>query len=339
MTPRMLDLIYRIPEQIRHAARLAQAASLPVVPPPEDIVIAAMGGSAISADLLQGLLWRTSPNRLVVVKDYDLPRVPRSSLFFAISYSGNTEETLSAYRQAVRRHLPRVVITSGGELARLAGRYRDAVIIVPPGYPPRTVIGYLFTALLTTLCRYRLIPQSAIRNPQSAIRETARLLARVRNRYLARARRLARQLRNRIPVIYSTSPLLNPVASRWRCQLNENSKTFAHVNTFPELDHNEIVGFRRPKALARLAHPLVLSDPDANPRTAIRTRLTLQILRRHYAQARIILPDGNSPLARVFSLILLGDLVSYYLAREYGIDPVPVKPIEELKKRMAAIQR
>jgi glucose/mannose-6-phosphate isomerase len=338
----MLKLINNLPQQITDALQLAQTVPLPPLQPGRrEILIAAMGGSAISADLLQGLLWHTSPTRITTIKDYQLPYfasgdIPENGapppLFIAISYSGNTEETLSAYQQAVRRKLPRIVITSGGRLRALAHRNHDPVLPVPPGYPPRAALPSLLTPLLTTLSAYQLIPDL-----RPALRRTAALLTRLRPRYQTQARTLARALKHRLPVIYSTSPLLDPVANRWRCQLNENAKTFSHSNTFPELDHNEIVGYSRPAQLPSLARIIVLMDPAVHPRTRHRVRLTLQILRRQNAGAHILTPAGSNPLAQVFSFIMLGDLVSYYLARAYGIDPVPVKPIEELKRHMARV--
>lgn len=330
----MIELIYNLPEELKAAWRIAEECPLPRLRPPRSIVISGMGGSGIGGELLQGLLLRRSALPVAVVKDYDLPRLAdRESLFFAVSFSGDTEETISGYEQALQLRCPRIVISSGGRLSALARQHRDPVITIPalPGCPPRAALAYLFTPLLVTLCRFRLIPDL-----RSDLREAIRVLSQCRNRFRVRARSLARELRERVPVIYSTSRLLDPVANRWRCQFNENAKVFAHVNSFPELDHNEIVGMGQPRPFSRLAYLLVLSDPEAHERNQLRVELTLEILKKDYAEARLVTPDGKSDLARVFSLIMFGDLTSYYLAAERGVDPMPVRRISELKKRLSA---
>ena len=332
----MYDLIYGLPGELKDAWQAAEAVTLPRLPRPRQVVISGMGGSAIGGDILQGLLLARSPLPITTVRDYSLPRsVDRETLFFAVSFSGNTEETIAAYQQAVRVKCPRVVVSSGGRLTALARENRDTLIPItaPEGCPPRAALPYLFTPLLVTLCRFRLVPDL-----RPDLREAVRVLTEHRNSYRARARNLARELKDKVPVIYSTSRLLDAVANRWRCQFNENSKVFAHANSFPELCHNEIVGMGNPRAFARLCYLLVLSDPDANERNGLRYELALEILKREYSEARVIQPDGRGDLARAFSLILFGDLLSYYLALERKVDPVPVRRIDELKKRLAAVE-
>lgn len=328
----MFELINNLPEQLKAAAQIAESAVLPRLRRPANVVVAGMGGSGIGGDILQGLIGQVSPLPVITVKDYDLPAtVDKNSLVFAVSYSGNTEETLSCYEQALARKAQVIVISSGGRLTELAGQNRHPVVAIPTGFPPRAAIAYLFTPLLVALCRFRLIPDL-----RADLRETVRVLTQYRLRYRARARSLARELKDKVPVIYSTSARFNPVANRWRCQFNENAKIFAHVNTFPELCHNEIVGMGNPRAFARLSYILVLSDPGAHERNSLRYELTLEILKQEYAEARVMLPDGKSDLARVFSLIYFGDLLSFYLAAERKVDPLPVRRIESLKKALAA---
>lgn len=332
----MYDLIYGLPGELKDAWQAAEAVALPRLPRPRQIVVSGMGGSGIGGDLLQGLLLARCPLPVVTVKDYTLPRsIDRESLFFAISFSGNTEETIAGFQQALRLKCPRIVISGGGRLTELAREHRDPLITVsaPAGCPPRAALPYLFTPLLVTLCRFRLIPDL-----RPDLKETIRVLTDLRTSYRVRARNLARELKDRVPVIYSTSRLLDAVANRWRCQFNENAKVFAHCNSFPELCHNEIVGMGNPRAFARLCYLLVLSDPDAHERNSLRYELTLEILKKEYAEARVLQPDGRSDLSRVFSFIMFGDLLSYYLAAEREVDPIPVRRIEELKKRLAAVE-
>ncbi|MEO0108569.1 MAG: bifunctional phosphoglucose/phosphomannose isomerase [candidate division WOR-3 bacterium] len=330
----MFELIYSLPEQLRAAWRLSETIALKRLRPPRNVVVAGMGGSGIGGELLRALLWTRSPLPVLVVKDYSLPAaVDATSLCFIVSFSGNTEETISCYEAAQVRRATVIAVTSGGRIRELAQARRDILIpvVAPAGCPPRAAIGHLFVPLAVTLSRFRLIPDL-----RPELKETIRVLQQQRNRFRVRARRIARELKEHIPVIYSTSPLLDPVANRWRAQFNENSKVFAHVNSFPELDHNEIVGFGQPRAFARVAYLLVLSDPSARERSVLRQELTLELLRPDYAEARVLVPEGRSDLARAFSLILFGDLLSYYLAIERKVDPLPVRRIDLLKQRLAA---
>jgi glucose/mannose-6-phosphate isomerase len=327
----MVDLTYRLPEQIRTARMIAQATKIPRWSKPNNIVISGMGGSGIGGEILQSLLSYYSTIPVLIVKDYSLPKyVTKKSLFFAVSHSGNTEETISAYRQATAIGCPIICITSGGKLWQIAQGNKAIVIKIPSGLPPRTAIGYLFIPFLISLNRLGII-----KNFDPDINETIKTLGKRKKTYQKNTKNLANELDKKVPFIYSTSRLLNPVANRWRCEFNELSKVLAHTNYFPELNHNEIVGLGGPEKLKSSTYLLILIDPAGHPRNKLRVDFTLKITKGSYFKVQKFLPDGKSHLARVFSLIMQGDLLSYYLAMKRKVDPLPVVRIDELKKRLS----
>jgi len=338
----MLELALGLPEQLAEAAVRARDVELGPLeaagrrkPSFAGIVIAGMGGSAIGADLLRGLLADASVTPVFPCRDYRVPAVANErSLLVAISYSGDTEETIAAYRAARRRRCPAVVITSGGCLARMAHRARVPVVPVPGGLPPRAALGHLLASLLVTVERVGLSPSW-----RAALDEAVALLVARRGAWLRQATTLARNVAGNLPVVYSTARLLDAVADRWRCQLNENAKTLCHTNVLPEHNHNEIVGMGVPAYLARRSVLIGLFDPTTHPRTALRFRYALDITRGSYRRAFELHAEGRSALARVLSLVMIGDLLSVRLARERGVDPMPVERVAELKRRMARGRR
>lgn len=325
----MFDLIYRLPEELEDAFAIARAVTLKPTKQIKTVIVAGMGGSGIGGDILQALLFDRMP--VIVVKDYVGPGyINKNTLVFVVSYSGDTEETLSFYEKAKTLGVRIICLSSNGELAKCAIRDGFPLIKLPSGYPPRAAIAYLFLPMLVILNRLGIT-----RDPSHDIKETIALLKEKRDEYNKRAGTLTTELVNKIPIIYSTVRLLDPVAYRWRCQFNENAKVLAHTHSFPELDHNEIMGMGWPAALAELVYLLILHDPVATfPKNRKRVQLTLEILQGCYSKTEEFTPDGKSRLARIFSAILFGDLLSYHLAVARGIDPLPVDRIEILKKRL-----
>ena len=327
----MFDLIYKLPDQIEDARRIAKDIKLPGLPIPKNIVISGMGGSGIGGEILQSVFSYYSEIPVLVVKDYALPKfVTKQTLFFTVSYSGNTEEILSAYQQAKKTGCKVICLTSDGKLLNRAKRHKDLWVKIPNGYPPRSAIGYLFIPFLVLLNK-----MGFIRNFDREISETIKVLISQRNFYQNQAQKIALELRQKIPFIYSTSRLLNPVANRWRTQINELAKVFAHTSYFPEHNHNEIVGMGGPAIMKSLTYLLILIDPEGHPRNRLRADLTVKITKGSFFKARKFFPDGKSAIARVFSLIMQGDLLSYYLASERNVDPLPVVRIDKLKSLMA----
>jgi len=336
----MLDLVLELPEQIVSGARAACEADLgpaargrrvEASTPFRAVAVAGMGGSGISARIVQGLLLDKLGVPLFVCNDYDLPAaVTSGALFVAVSHSGNTEETLSGFAQARARRCRIVAITSGGDLGRDAAKAGYPVVPVPGGMPPRAALGHLFSTLLVTLERL-----GVCESQQTELEEAVRLMRRRRKAWLTRARTMARQMAGRLPVVYSTSRMLDAVADRWRCQLNENAGVLCHTNSFPEHNHNEIVGMGRPEHPGKENVVVALLDKETDPRTRYRLESVLDITAGSYHRAMCIESEGRSRLARVFSLVMLGDLVSVEMARMRGKDAMEIDRIVELKRRMA----
>lgn len=330
----MLDTALALPGQVRDAWRIGQAARLAPLPrPPAQIIVAGMGGSAIGGDLLAAALGRRLSVPLIVSRDSRMPAyVGPASVVIAASYSGETEETLAAAAEAKRSGATVLAITSGQELADLAG----AAVRVPGGLAPRAALGYLMMPALAVLERWRLVPPCG-----EEIEEAAGVLDEIAAECAASvpaaqnpAKRLAEALVGRIPAVYAASPELEAAARRWKCQFNENSKTFATWNMFSELTHNETVGWAASPEVRGLVSPIVLFAGDEPERTLRRIRITSELAFRCAAGVHDARGRGAGRLARILSLVLLGDLVSIYLAYLRGVDPTPVEVIDAVKRRM-----
>jgi glucose/mannose-6-phosphate isomerase len=330
-TERMLALALSLPEQIEQAVRTSCRARIGRAGRFDAVAVAGMGGSGIGARIVQGLLLDESRVPVHVCNDYDIPAaVSAKTLFVAVSYSGNTEETLSAYAQARKRGCRIIAITSGGELGRSAAEAGCPVIAVPAGMPPRAALGHLFSTLL--VCLERL---NVCESHQRGLEEAVRLMRGRRKSWLVRAGTIAKHIDGRMPIVYSTSRILDAVADRWRCQLNENAGVLCHTSSFPEHNHNEIVGLGRPRHPGRNVVVIALLDRETHPRTRYRLESVLDITEKAYYLAIRLESEGRSRLARAFSLVMLGDLVSVELARLEGKDAMEIKRIDELKRRMA----
>ena len=314
--------------------------TLPRLPSsPTSVAVAGMGGSAIGADLVfasqPGL---TVPS--VVVRGYELPAwVGPSTLVVAVSYSGNTEETLACIETALARGCTPLCIASGGRLAALAAERRLPLITVPPGLQPRAALGYLSMPLLAALERLELIPavEKDVEEAAAVVRETAALYAPTEDDDCNLAKDLAHRLYGLVPLVYGAG-LSAPAARRWKTQLNENAKTSAFWAELPELDHNEIEawgGLSREDAPGRQTAVVFLHDGEEGERLLRRATLTAEAVTAAGASVERVESRGGSRLARLFSLVTLGDHVSVYLGLLNGVDPTPVQAIERFKQRLA----
>src|SRR3989441_11072160 len=254
---RMMDLIMRFPRMCEEAWALAPLAGS--IKSPLAVVALGMGGSGIGGDLLRAVVFDEATVPVASIKEYRAPAfVGPQTLVFACSYSGETEETLAAYDEAVQREAPCVVITSGGELLRRAQVRRHTAIVVPKGLPPRAALPYLFLPMLAMLSRI-----GVVRAFDADLREAVQVLQRVTDEHGpdrpdSSARRLADTLVGRVPGVYSAVPLLGPGAGRWEEQVNENPKTFPGRDKLPERDHKETVGWGLDDTLARILHVIIL---------------------------------------------------------------------------------
>ncbi len=321
----MRKIIYSLPEQIRQTIDL-----VPAVHGKRKrinkILICGMGGSGISGEILKELY----PDlQIFSNKDYSIPEyIDKKTLSILVSYSGNTEETLHNYKLLKKRKAEIVTITSGGELLRKKCQLR---IKIPGGLPPRGALGHLFTPLPMVLHKFNIIHK----NPKKELITLVQFLQKNRKSIEKKARNLSRRMSNKLPIIYSNSRLFLPVARRWQCQFNENAKMLAHINIIPEMNHNEIVGLGRPAAFNKKIVLIFLVDPHAHPRNKIRAKVVKEIIRSTFGSIIDINPAGKNNMQRVFWTIMLGDFISYYCAKKENIDPMPVKRIDYLKKRLS----
>lgn len=335
----MLDLVLRLGETLAEGWELGRSASLPDRPArPRAVVVLGMGGSGIGGDVLRTIVADRATFPVVVVRDYALPAfVGRETLAFACSYSGDTEETLTAFRAARDRGASVVAITSGGALARLATEGGVPLVRVPGGLPPRAALGYLFTPMLAVLQRWDLVgPLDAeVREAAEVLGGIAREMGPGGDDDLARL--LAERLDGAVPLVYSAAPTLEAAALRWKTQFNENTKILAYANTYPELNHNETVGWARTGQGVRFG-VVVLRDRRDRERLAQRVEITRALALGGASSYDEVWTRGESLLARALSAILVGDLVSVYLAYRLGVDPTPVAVIDALKQRLTEVK-
>jgi glucose/mannose-6-phosphate isomerase len=339
----MRALIESAPDQID--AALAQAVERPWSLPagmPDLLAVGAMGGSAIGADLAAAFEAETLPLPVVMVRDARWPAcVTRRSLAALASYSGTTAETLALDAQAREHGVPRVALTSGGTLAERCAAETLFRWTLPPGLPPRAALWSTWPAW-----SFLLRALGARTDPAAGWREAARLLERRRAAWgpdvpeaQNLAKRIARALHDRFPLLYAASERVGPVALRWRHQLHENAKLLGHSALAPELDHNEIVGWERPGPLSGRSIAVFLRDPEDAPETALRLALTREFVERQGTPALEVSEPEGGRLSRLAALVYLGDWVSFYVAMLNGVDPTPIASIAALKRRLEEEER
>lgn len=293
----------------------------------KNLIVCGMGGSALAADILKSL---GLVNRMWVHRDYGItPAADNNSLVVCISYSGNTEETVSALQEALQRNLHVVCVASGGEIEKMATGHNLPFVKLPAGIQPRSAIGYMFSILAAITHK-----ASFINDASSEIRETRAALEKVMADMEENGKKLADKLHKKIPVIYAAGLAHGVSMARiWKIKFNENAKIPAFYNYFPELNHNEMVGFSSTDSKNNF-HFILLQDSADHPRNTKRMKLFAQLMEKQGFESDVVEISKGSPIFKVFSTILLGDWVSYYAALENGIDPTPVAMVEEFKKLM-----
>ncbi|MBN1586957.1 MAG: bifunctional phosphoglucose/phosphomannose isomerase [Candidatus Omnitrophica bacterium] len=339
----MLGLLSAFPEQCAHGIQMAGGLSFP--PHYADstcMVVAGVGGSAIGGDLLRSYLVDRCPVSLEVSRHYFVPAyVGSKTLVVVSSYSGETEESLSSYAMAQKQGANLVVLTTGGRLGDQAAAEGVPMIKLPSGLPARAALGYSFFGLLAIAEK-----MGWARPSEGEIAETVQVLSRLRDEQLGpevantknRAKILAEALKGRLPVIYADADLSDGVVSRWKTQLAENAKVLAMGGTFPEINHNDIVGWGGPSEVAE--HQTIVLLRDREERARIRTRI--EISKRLWKSLDIevleVWSTGQERLSRMFSLIYTGDFASTYLALLNGMDPTDVSRIDSLKSELGSWQ-
>lgn len=325
----MLEQIRSLGDQLRWAS----SQTPPNLGTHSDVYFGGMGGSGIAGDYAAAVAVPFG-TRVTVHKGYGpLPpwTIRQRPLVIAASYSGNTEETLSLAEAAFEKGLPTVVITTGGALGDMAERRSWPVMPVPAGLQPRAAAGYMVGATLKVLEGARAIDDQTFH-----FGEASRLADEAVGEGSLRwdlAREIADRLSGRITAIYGGGPVSGVAAQRWKTQINENAKMPAWWSLLPELDHNEIVGWEAlPDLTTETVGIVALTDRSDHPRIRARLDHTAALTADAVPWAGEVAAEGTSVLARLVSLTVVGDLVSWMLAQSAGVDPVPVATIEKLKK-------
>lgn len=302
------------------------------------VMISGMGGSALPGNLFRvylGDLARRGviPGKRIGIFQNRFYRLPHESfddcVNFICSYSGNTEETVASFEQALEHHLPCVGFSSGGKIEAMCRENGIPHVKMPiptDGFQPRMGTGYFIGAMYRVLVNLGMAPDTS--------EEISRYVQTLKGKltdYETRGKILSEQLHGKTPVVYATTEFKS-VAMIWKIKINENAKTPAFWNFFPELNHNEMVGFTNPQGKFTV---IMLRDPADHPKNTKRFAVTAELLRSRDVDVEIIDMEGESVFEKMFGSILLADFSSYYLALAYGMDPTPVDMVEELKKLLA----
>jgi glucose/mannose-6-phosphate isomerase len=336
----MYQLILDFPAQLVDALKISKTVDLKKLNANsiENIIVAGMGGSAIGGDLVRSYLAEEIDLPFFVCKNYTLPQfVSQKSLVFVSSYSGNTEETLSAYAEAKKRKAQVISICSGGKLNELTLKDGFPLVEMPRGFPPRAALGYGFAPILLILSHLKLI-----KNKGNEIKKAIEFLSKNVNQYKMekdssenKAKELALKLYPKLPIIYASIDFFDAVAYRWKCQICENSKMLAYSNVFPEFNHNELVGWNILNGWEDKLVVIMLKDKKDRPRIKKRIKIVKDILLGKKIDVIEVESQGENLLSRILSLIQLGDFVSFYLAILNKVNPTPVKVIDFLKSELA----
>ncbi len=338
----MLAEIEGLPDQLMRAYQMGLEQTSEVLKAPEvcfkQIIIAGLGGSAIGADLLAAYAADACPVPVVIHRDYGLPAFAKGdeTLVICSSHSGNTEETLDSFEVARKNGCQIVAVCTGGELAAQAKQAGVPLIIFDHQGQPRAAVGYSFGILLALFVRFGLIPDQAeaAQSAVDAMKESQALIGPDVPAARNPAKRYAGQLMGRWVTVFGAGPLAS-VARRIKGQINELAKAVANFEALPEADHNTLAGTINP---AELIQPrtmnLFLRSPSDQPRNRVRTDLTKQAFMLEGINADFLDARGDTPLAHLWTLLLFGDYMAYYLAIAYGVDPTPVDALVHFKNAL-----
>jgi glucose/mannose-6-phosphate isomerase len=334
----MLTHINNFPQLCRQAWKMGLEFRLPdEYKEVKKIIILGMGGSAIGGDLVSSLAVNESPVSIQVCREYLLPRhVDEHTLVIASSYSGMTEETLSAFEQSFNTPALKLAITTGGKLKSLCESKEVPVFTFNYKAAPRAALPFSFFILMGILQNLGILPER-----KADVEETFTVLDYL-NKHIGEtgklnsnpAKALAQKLYGRLPVIYG-SGITAEVAHRWKTQINENSKIMCFYEVFSELNHNAVVGYRFPEDLLPKTMVVMLDSDLLHDRIRLRYDITKKLLEQAGIQYQVLKGEGHSALSQMMSLVLFGDYVSYYLAMLNQADPTEIKAIDLLKNSLA----
>lgn len=336
----MFEKILEFPTQLLRGWEIGEKnQDIPHITGFKHIVFSGMGGSAIGGDIVRSLLKDELPIPVVVNRSYRIPAYcDTQTLFVASSYSGSTEETLSALEEAQKRDCTVICIASGGCLGEIAKKNQYPLLLLPQGYPPRAALGYGLGILLSV---FKILGIGKI--DIQKLTDSVTFLKRIEKDWkeIAGSNNLplffARKIQHKIPLIYSSVDDLDAVGFRWKTQLNENSKTHAFYQPVSEMNHNEIVPwqtFPGTKTYFSDLMMILLRLPPNHSRIQLRMDIMKELVIKNNGKFLEIVAQGDTLLSQLLYLVFLGDWVSYYLAILYNVDPSIIQNIDYLKKQL-----
>ncbi len=336
----MYNKIFDLPEQMADALKIAQRWQVNVEDFSEvkNIVVTGMGGSAIAGDLARSYLSSKLLIPFEIVRNYNLPEyVDDETLVVASSYSGNTEETISAVEDALSRKAMVAAISTGGLLGDICKINEIPMAVIPEGIQPRAAIGYSFIPLMMFFEKINLV-----KNVRDEITKVIAGMQTYREVYIEDnpiehnpAKKLATKIFGKVPIIYGGPTLTDTVAVRIKGQICENSKNLSFANQFPEFNHNELVGwYPTVEPFQDYLIVIMLRDAEDHPQIRKRMNVVREMIEPLEIEVIDIHSKGTTRLERMFSLVQLGDFMSYYLAILNEVDPTPVEVIDMLKEEL-----
>jgi len=334
----MLEHLHAFPEQCQKAWEKVLKFELPHLHTKiSNVVILGMGGSAIGGDIVRRLAMTESKSPVWVHRDYGLPEfVDANTVVIASSYSGNTEETLSAFTKSLETGARKLAVTSGGKLKDLADKEGIPAFIIDYQAPPRAAFPHSFIPLVGIFQKLGLLADKSadLQEAVDILKKLSGDLVETRPLDSNPAKQLAARLRGRVAVIYGAE-MLSEVARRWKGEFNENSKAWAFFENFPELNHNAVVGYEFPPEAKERIHVFMLRSSSLHPRILLRYEVTSQLLAKAGIASELVDARGKSALAHVLSLVYLGDYASFYLSMLNEVDPTSTDAINFVKQYLS----
>lgn len=331
MNDYMYQLISSLPQQMKDALDIFGKSKLSELKAPiKNVLISGMGGSGIGGSILKDIAFKNAKIPVEVVKDYEIPAyVNENTLFIASSYSGNTEETLQATKKALDLGAQIKIVSSGGTILEIAQQYKLNYIVIPGGYPPRACLGYSLVCVAGICAHYEVIP-----SVENEINATIEFLDKHQQDIKTSALTIAKKLNNKFTAIYAVSGF-NSAALRLQQQLNENAKQLAWCNTYPELNHNELVAWSQKREQLAV---VVIKSTLTHLRNLHRINISKAMIQPLCDAYIEIEAQGTTHLQQIIYLVHLSDFISWYLSIENKVDAMDIQVIEHLKSELAAIK-
>ena len=299
------------------------------------IMVLGMGGSAIGGDVTRVISQNSCTVSIIVNRSYNIPKwVDSHTLILASSYSGGTEETLSAFAECREQNCPIIVLSTGGKITELANEYGLDIVTDPSGFQPRAALGFSFSLILILLNRLGFVPRETVKMVKISL-EPLETLASELNRSENPALTIAEQIHSTCPIIYGSEDLTWVAALRFRGQLAENAKMLSFHHHFPEQNHNEIEGWTVNRDIMSRLSIVWLKDEEDHLGTRARMRISSTLLESSAGSQLEITQSGVNIVERLLKLIHFTDWVSYYAALLNNVDPTPVNRIQELKLKIS----